>query len=332
MRTVFRVGTFILACFAGGTATAQITGCSPFYNLPNNPTLVGDFGYFCSTTQTYTTEIKARTQGGLVYDQTFNAPFSDTSVQAAVAAAEALLISAGALSVSGPTLTSNQTTTLPDVTTVFGPTTLSYGNIGTCQGVTPYPDGLGGTFYKPFGCTQPGVCQGEPVFARAGGNGFLYFTYYLPAQCPSTGGDPIFASAGNTLFAINVDTQLTQVYEVDGFTTRLIMIKPSAPAPAPINPRSPGETPVAVLSSPAFDATTQVDRTSLTFGRTGNEKSLLRCDPGGLDVNGDGLLDLVCHFSNPLEAFKSADTKAYLRGSTILGLGFLGWEAIRTVP
>ena len=45
---------------------------------------------------------------------------------------------------------------------------------------------------------------------------------------------------------------------------------------------------------------------SLTFGHSGDEKSLAFCDPGGQDVNGDGLPDLVCHFDNQLAALLSA--------------------------
>jgi hypothetical protein len=111
-----------------------------------------------------------------------------------------------------------------------------------------------------------------------------------------------------------------------------IMIKPTAPAPVPINAGSQGDTPVAILSTANFNATTQVRRSGLTFGATGNEASFLWCDPGGIDVNGDGLPDLMCHFSTPLEAFGSANTRAYLRGMTVSGTPIQGSEAIVIVP
>ncbi|MET8761161.1 hypothetical protein [Lentzea sp. NPDC004782] len=49
-----------------------------------------------------------------------------------------------------------------------------------------------------------------------------------------------------------------------------------------------GLIPVAILSTAEFNAVTQVDRTSLTFGATGLEQSLVRCGSPGEDVNDDG--------------------------------------------
>jgi len=111
-----------------------------------------------------------------------------------------------------------------------------------------------------------------------------------------------------------------------------IMIKPAAPPPVPINPGAMGTIPVAILSSPTFDATSQVDRTSLTFGHAGAETSLSRCDPGGEDVNGDGLPDLVCHFYSQKTGFISGDTMGFLQGMTVSLLAIQGAEAITTVP
>lgn len=51
---------------------------------------------------------------------------------------------------------------------------------------------------------------------------------------------------------------------------------------------------VAILSTAELNAVTQVDRTSLTFGATGMEQSLVRCGSPGEDVNDDGLAGLVC--------------------------------------
>ena len=56
------------------------------------------------------------------------------------------------------------------------------------------------------------------------------------------------------------------------------------------------------LSSKNFDATPRVVQSSLRFGATGSEQSLAFCS-GAEDVNNDGLLDLVCHFSTPLTDF-----------------------------
>ncbi len=58
---------------------------------------------------------------------------------------------------------------------------------------------------------------------------------------------------------------------------------------------------VAILSTPAFDPVRQIDRTSITFGRTGGEHSLEFCAAN--EVNGDGVPDLVCQFDTGVAGF-----------------------------
>ncbi|MGE5323802.1 MAG: lactonase family protein [Actinomycetota bacterium] len=111
-----------------------------------------------------------------------------------------------------------------------------------------------------------------------------------------------------------------------------IEIKPPAVPPVPINPRSPGKIPVAILSTSSFNAVTQVDPKSVTFGATGNEASLAFCNPDGEDVNGDGLPDLVCHFFTRRTGFSNGSTSAMLKGKTVSGAAIQGSEAITTVP
>lgn len=110
--------------------------------------------------------------------------------------------------------------------------------------------------------------------------------------------------------------------------TIAIDIKPGDGTPT-INPTSNGTTPVAILGSASFDPLSMVSRSSLTFGHTGNEASLSHCSPGGQDVNGDGRLDLVCHFFTKKTAFQSGDTKGVLRGKTNGGIVIEGTDAIR---
>lgn len=105
-----------------------------------------------------------------------------------------------------------------------------------------------------------------------------------------------------------------------------IDIKPGE-SPAPINSKSNGMIPVAVLSGPTFDAVAQVDQTSLTFGRTGGERSLAFCS-GPQDVNGDGLLDLVCHFNTPSTQFQMGDTKGILKGKILGGNTIMGSDSV----
>jgi 6-phosphogluconolactonase (cycloisomerase 2 family) len=107
-----------------------------------------------------------------------------------------------------------------------------------------------------------------------------------------------------------------------------MMIKPPATPPVPINPDAQGKVRVAILSTGAFDAVKQVDRSSLTFGHTGEEKSLAFCNDEARDVNGDGHADLVCHFNVPLTGFLPGDTTAYLKGKLVSGDTLQASEAI----
>ena len=117
-------------------------------------------------------------------------------------------------------------------------------------------------------------------------------------------------------------------FELVQTMTVTIDIKPGE-GPATINPKSKGTIPVAVLSSPTFDAA-QVDQTSLTFGRMGGERSLAFCS-GPQDVNGDGLLDLVCHFDTPSTQFQAGDTKGILEGKVLGGNSIMGTESVVVV-
>ena len=163
---------------------------------------------------------------------------------------------------------------------------------------------------------------------------------YNPAFIASHGGTA--ASAAAALLAgmragqtyLNIHPTMFGGGEMRGFlvTPVDLSIKPDADPPVPINVRSHGTIPVAILSTPTLDAAASVDASSLTFGRTGNEDSLAFCNPGGEDVNGDGLVDLVCHFQTQLAGFESGDALAILKGSTAQGSPILGQEAIRTVP
>lgn len=98
-----------------------------------------------------------------------------------------------------------------------------------------------------------------------------------------------------------------------------------------INRSSRGSVPVAVLSADDFDAVEHVDASTLAFGRTGLERSLNRCGRGGEDVNGDGNLDLVCHFDIRHTELRVGDLEATLTGRTTDGRRISGKDRVRII-
>lgn len=122
---------------------------------------------------------------------------------------------------------------------------------------------------------------------------------------------------------------------VSGVTPQIqqinIEIKPGNDGLAPLNPRSNGKIPVALLSTNGFDAM-NVDTASLTFGSTGDERSWNHCGRNGEDVNGDGRLDLVCHFDNQKAGFEKGDLEGVLRGKMKWASRFEGRGLLKVVP
>jgi hypothetical protein len=87
--------------------------------------------------------------------------------------------------------------------------------------------------------------------------------------------------------------------------------------------------PVAILSADGFNAVSDVHRSSLTFGKTGDEASLLFCLKNGFDVNRDGRRDLICSFRISKTGLTTGDTQAILHGTTAGGTAFEGTDSIK---
>jgi len=88
---------------------------------------------------------------------------------------------------------------------------------------------------------------------------------------------------------------------------------------------------VTILSTSDFDAPSVVDRTSLTFGHTGDQESLKSCFDHAKDVNHDGLKDLVCVFQSSLTGFQPGDTEGILKGKTVDGTLIEGSDSVKIV-
>jgi len=81
-----------------------------------------------------------------------------------------------------------------------------------------------------------------------------------------------------------------------------------------------------------FDAVIQVNQASLTFGQTGDEPSLAFCNSNGEDVNGDTLLDLVCHFHTQTANFQAGDAQGILKSNAVSGTPITGTDSVNIVP
>lgn len=79
---------------------------------------------------------------------------------------------------------------------------------------------------------------------------------------------------------------------------------------------------VAILSTSTFNAFTGVDKSSLTFGRTGNEVSLAECDSRPTTR-------LMCHFYLRRTGFVVGTTQGVLRGKTVDGEPIEGSNAVQ---
>ncbi len=145
-------------------------------------------------------------------------------------------------------------------------------------------------------------------------------------------------TVGNTTAVRNGDYHLV----ISGVSPSIlqvpIAIKPGSTELAPFNPKAQGKLPVAILSTPGFSPL-DVNITSLRFGATGNEESLVSCQgdkgrngPKGEDLNGDGIPDLVCHFDRPSCGFRLGDVEGILTGSTKADVAFEGRGWLKIVP
>lgn len=92
----------------------------------------------------------------------------------------------------------------------------------------------------------------------------------------------------------------------------------------PINLKSKGVIPVAILSTSSFDAS-KVETSSVKFGPSGANSTQNSLE----DVNGDGRIDLVLHFRTQATGIRGKDTNACLTGETTSGTPLDGCDSIR---
>lgn len=95
----------------------------------------------------------------------------------------------------------------------------------------------------------------------------------------------------------------------------------------PVNLKSKGVIPVAILGGADFDVT-DVDVDSLSFGPDGASEA--HGEGHVEDVNDDGYDDLVLHFDTQESGIAEGDTEAMLTGQTIGGVAIEGVDSITT--
>jgi hypothetical protein len=125
-------------------------------------------------------------------------------------------------------------------------------------------------------------------------------------------------------------------YEVQALPPPGIDIKPGDPTNT-ISLAERGKLAVAILSTEQLNAPEQMDRAALTFGRAGDEPSLLRRKDNAPncyveDVDADGLVDLACYFLVKHMGFQPDDVEGVLKGLTLAGAPFEGRAAVQIAP
>lgn len=108
--------------------------------------------------------------------------------------------------------------------------------------------------------------------------------------------------------------------------TLVIDIKPGSNR-NPINPRSRGVVPVAILGAPTFDVT-QVDPASVRLGpgQAAPKKGKVHYE----DVNRDGVMDALFHFPTPDIGIRCQDTVLFLTGMLRDGTAITGSDSVVT--
>jgi hypothetical protein len=144
-------------------------------------------------------------------------------------------------------------------------------------------------------------------------------------------------NAGQVAFLARLADGRRGIYRADPVASEPEVLKVSIDIkpggnPNPINLKSQGTVPVAILGTGDFDATT-VDPTTVTLAgapvklkKNGTPMAAYE------DANGDGRVDLVLHVSTKDLQLDGSSTEAVLTGHTYDGTAITGTDTVRIVP
>lgn len=159
----------------------------------------------------------------------------------------------------------------------------------------------------------------------------------LQAIPNAIGADPAWSHDGTKFAFLSNDNAISELNFVAGMIRPLIRLKgyfididimPRG-SPKAIHLRGPAQVQVAILSTQGFNPVQRVDPATLTFGRTGDERSLAFCAAD--EVNGDGVPDQICRFEIPLTGFQPGDLGGILRFK-YAGTWYEGRVALQIIP
>jgi uncharacterized delta-60 repeat protein len=171
--------------------------------------------------------------------------------------------------------------------------------------------------YSPNGFLDTSFGVNGVVLTDIGGSDIAFALAVQPA-------DGRYVAAGASESDTDSDFALARYF---GDQSVIIDIKPGSER-NPINLRSKGNTPVAILTSDTFDAT-QVNWESVRFGPSGATERHHRIHV--TDVDGDGDMDAKLHFKTRDTGISCGDTEATLTGETFAGDAFSGADTIKTL-
>lgn len=136
-------------------------------------------------------------------------------------------------------------------------------------------------------------------------------------------------------FGLNASGQIVGESETESgevhatlWTVDVAVSVPVDVIPRNVNPGSKGVTPVVILTTTDFDATT-IDPQTVELGPDGAPPA--HGDGHITDVDGDGLEDLLLHFRTADSGIRCGDTEVSLDGQTFGGDAVTGTDAIGTV-